>query len=241
MVDIQISSNANQLARKAAESFLEVGNQAIRENGRFSVALSGGSTPKAAYQLLRSPEFSAKIEWSSVHIFWGDERCVPPDHPDSNYRMTKATLLDHVPIPETNIHRMRGELEPQEAAAANEKDLKQFFGDSPHFDLILLGMGIDGHTASLFPGTAAIHEENRWAAAHYVDKLSSWRITLTPAIINRAKSIIFLISGESKAQPLQRVLHGRFQPNLLPSQIIAPNNGTLTWLIDEAAASLLET
>jgi 6-phosphogluconolactonase len=239
MSNIHVSQIPQQLAETAAQHFLWLGNEAIQKHGRFSVSLAGGSTPKQTYAILSTPEYAKRINWRLVHIFWGDERCVPPDHPDSNYRMTKESLLDHIPISQGNIHRMRGELEPTKAALEYETNVRHFFEGRPHFDLILLGMGTDGHTASLFPGTDPINEKNRWVVAHYVDKLASWRITLTPAIINQARNINFLVSGESKAQPLQRVLHGQYQPSLLPSQIVSPANGTVTWLLDSAAATRL--
>jgi 6-phosphogluconolactonase len=239
MVDIHISPNAFHLAETVALHFIWLGNEAISRTGRFTVALAGGSTPTATYKLLSTPEFLTLINWYRVYVFWGDERCVPPEHPDSNYRTTKETLLDHVPIPPGNVHRIKGELEPQSAATDYENQLKSVFGDHPQFDLVLLGMGEDGHTASLFPGTAVIHEQEHWVTGHFVDKLDSWRITLTPAILNQAWNINFLVSGESKAGTLQQVLHGPHNPDLLPSQVIAPVQGNVTWLVDKAAAGSL--
>jgi 6-phosphogluconolactonase len=185
------------LARAAAEYFVTLSAIAIAAHERFTVALAGGSTPRAMYALLTLDEFATRVDWSRVQVFWGDERCVPPDHPDSNYRMARTTLLDHVPLPVGNVHRIHGELEPVQAATEYQEVLRAFFSPSyvgreidqtpvARFDLILLGMGDDGHAASLFPGTAALGEQERWAMAHYVDKLGEWRITLTPALLNAA-------------------------------------------------------
>jgi 6-phosphogluconolactonase len=240
MTNVHISPDAQDLAETAAQHFLWLGNEAIRSSGRFVVAFAGGSTPKNTYRFLSSPEYATRINWRLVHVFWGDERFVPPDHPESNYRMTKETLLDRVSIPPGNIHRMRGELEPQKAADEYETHMKRFFEGQPHFDLVLLGLGADGHTASLFPGTKAIQETERWVISHFVEKLDAWRITLTPAIVNQARNINFIVSGKGKASILQRVLHGPRQPMLLPSQIIAPVNGTISWLVDASAASQLD-
>ena len=198
------------------------------------------------YNLLASEPFSERVDWSLTHIFWGDERCVPPDNPESNYLKAKQTLLDNVPVPEENVHRIPAEMNPEQAAEAYEEVLLRYFSALPNqdessqasFDLVLLGMGEDGHTASLFPGTRAIHEEQRWVAAQYIDKLAAWRITLTPPILNRAAQVIFLVSGAGKSYTLQRVIYGSFQPERYPAQIIRPSNGNLQWLVDEAAASL---
>jgi 6-phosphogluconolactonase len=189
-------------------------------------------------------ESVAQVDWSSVRVFWGDERCVPPDHPDSNYGTARKTLLDHVPIPSQNVHRIHGELHPQEAALAYEDTLRGFFSPdaqqgTPTFDLVLLGMGTDGHTASIFPGTSAVHETKRWVVAHYVDAVGAWRVTLTRAPINQASHVTFIVSGTEKAEPLRRVLAGPHQPQPLPAQIINPTRGRLLWLSDEAAGALL--
>jgi 6-phosphogluconolactonase len=239
MDNIQIFSDRQELAQAVAEVFVQTGTHAITKEGRFTVSLAGGSTPIAAYQLLGSPGFSTRLDWSKTHIFWGDERCVPPDHPESNYRMACETLIEKVPVPDSNIHRMEGELNPNEAARRYDKNLRNFFGNTPHFDLVLLGMGTDGHTASLFPGSAALHETQAWAIANHVDKLSSWRITLTPTILNQAQKIIFIVSGENKARPLHQVLMGEYQPEVYPSQLIKPFSGRLTWLLDKPAAKFI--
>lgn len=248
--EVEVYPGMVGLAQAAAEYFVSLSVEAIAARERFTVALAGGSTPRATYALLASDEFATHVDWSRVHVFWGDERCVSPDHPDSNYRMARIALLDHVPLPAGNVHRMRGELEPAQAATKYQELLRAFFSPScveseigqtpiPRFDLVLLGMGDDGHTASLFPGTAAIGEQTRWAMAQYVDKLGGWRITLTPALLNAAANVIFIVSGSSKAERLRQVLEGPYQPYVLPAQIIKPDYGRLRWLVDAEAGALL--
>lgn len=240
MSEVRRYSDANHLAHAAAELFVTLSKPAVAEQGRFTVALSGGSTPKALYQLLAREPYANQIEWPHVHIFWGDERCVPADHPDSNYRMARETFLQSVPLLPENIHPIHGDIDPAQASAEYEQQLRIFFGNGlPVFDLILLGMGDDGHTASLFPGTAAIHEQNRWVIGHYVEKLETWRLTLTPPVINAAVQVTFLVVGKSKAERLRDVLKGPYQPDVLPSQIVKPTEGRLVWLVDEEAATLL--
>ena len=224
------------LARAAAEHFVTLATAAIAARGQFVVALSGGSTPRATYTLLASDELAARVDWPRVRVLWGDERCVPPDHPESNYRMAREVLLDKIPIPAENVHHIRGELPPDQAAMAYQAELEAVLGTGGRFDLILLGMGEDGHAASLFPGTAALHEQTRWVVAHYVDKLSAWRVTLTPVAINAAAHVTFLVSGAGKAERLREVLDGPHQPDVLPAQIIRPTDGRLLWLADAAAA-----
>ncbi len=240
MSEVRRYADTNQLAHAAAELFVALSKPAIVEQGRFTVALSGGSTPKALYQLLARESYASQIEWAHVHIFWGDERCVPPDHPDSNYRMTREALLQYVPLLTENIHPLHGDIDPAQASAEYEQQLRMFFGNGlPVLDLILLGMGDDGHTASLFPGTAAIHEQNRWVIGHYIEKLESWRLTLTPLVLNAAENVAFLVAGKSKAERLREVLKGPFQPDVLPSQVVKPTNGHLFWMVDEESAALL--
>ncbi len=248
---ITVYPDAGRLARAVADHFVALASEAIETDGRFAVALAGGSTPKAAYVLLASDEYATGVDWSRVQVFWGDERCVPPDHPDSNYRMAREAWLDQVSLPAENVHRIRGELEPDQAAREYEDVLRIFFSPPyrdrkadgnapvPSFDLILLGMGDDGHTASLFPGTGAIHEQARWVVAHFVEKLDTWRITLTPVVINAAANVTFVVSGSGKAERLHQVLNGPCQPDVLPAQIVNPDGGRLRWLVDRAAASSL--
>ncbi len=240
MSDRVILPDAAAVAQTAADRFVALARSACAARGRFTVALSGGSTPKAMLaRLVDQP-----IEWTRVHVFWGDERCVPPDHADSNYRMACDALLNHVPIPPANVHRLAGELDPALAARQYEAELRSVFGtvDWPRFDLIWLGLGTDAHTASLFPGTGAIHEQRRWVIGHFVEKLQAQRLTLTPPVINQAEQVIFLVTGADKAAALQSVWsHTPIDPDRLPAQIIRPVAGTLTWLIDRAAAAQLAT
>jgi 6-phosphogluconolactonase len=235
--------DAAALARRAAEQFFELAQEASARAGRFAVGLSGGSTPRAVYALLASPEFRDRIDWPRVHLFWGDERCVPPDHPDSNFRMAHETLLAKIPIPPENIHRMIGEKEPAEAAAAYEEEIKNFFGvkrgERRRFDLILLGLGEDGHTASLFPGTAALNESERLVAVVYVERLHSYRLTLTLPVINSAAQIIFLVSGASKATIVRELFSPDRAPKDYPATKVKPCDGRLTWLIDADGAKEL--
>ncbi|MBL8152577.1 MAG: 6-phosphogluconolactonase [Anaerolineae bacterium] len=243
MSDIQIVADADALAVEAAHRIVTTAQEAIHENGRFSLALSGGSTPERLYRLLAGKPFAEQIDWAKVYVFWGDERCVPPDHPDSNYRMAHEALLAHVPIPAGQIHRIYGEDDPGEAAQAYEKALREFCGDGPpRLDLILLGMGDDGHTASLFPHSAALDAPpDRWVVENLIPTKQVWRVTLTASAINAARQVIFLVSGPEKAERLQQVLHSPYRPHDLPAQLIHPANGKLLWLVDEAAAQAVNS
>jgi 6-phosphogluconolactonase len=244
---LAVLPDRQRLIEATAEHVVELASQAIGENGMFTVALSGGSTPRPLYTLLAKKPFIKRIDWSRVHLFWGDERCVPPDDPQSNYRMVRETLLAALAVPPEHIHRIQGEEEPESAAARYEQVLQTFFGSigknhppRATFDLVLLGMGDDGHTASLFPGSPAVTEERRWVLPQYVEAVSMWRITLTPAAINAAKNTLFMVSGSGKAEALRAVLEGPLQAEVLPAQAIHPVNGRLLWLADEAAASRLK-
>jgi 6-phosphogluconolactonase len=239
MPDVRISPDPDSLARAAAQHFVALAAEAVAEHGRFAVALAGGSTPRATYSLLATPEFARRVDWPRVHVFFGDERCVPPEHPDSNYRMAREALLAHVPIPADNVHRIPCEMQPERAAAGYERRLRAFFGEQARFDLVLLGMGEDRHTASLFPGTAAIREKRRWVVAHYVQKLAAWRVTLTPVAINAAANVTFLVSGAAKAEALRAVLKGPEQPEVLPAQVVRPTEGHIVWMLDRQAARSL--
>ncbi len=233
-------ADAQALAQKAADTFRQMARENIAQHGRFTVALSGGSTPKAMFALLASEPYRSAIAWSHVYIFWGDERCVLPDHADSNYRMTNEALLSKVPVPPPNVFRLHGEDDPAAAAREYSAQLQQFFQTDavPQFDLVFLGMGADGHTASLFPGTTALSAEaGAIAVENYVEKLKTYRLTLTAATINQAKAIVFLVGGADKAATLRAVWHGAYQPDLYPSQLIQPVNGTLTWMVDGAASA----
>jgi 6-phosphogluconolactonase len=239
--EIIICRDARELAQRAAEQFVALTEAAIARSGRFAVALSGGSTPRAAYALLASAKFS--VEWSRVHLFWGDERCVPPDHPESNFRMVEEALLAKIRIPPENIHRMPGEKEPEAAAEAYEAELRKFFaverGGRPRFDLIFLGLGDDGHTASLFPGVAALDEADRWIAAVYVEKFRSYRLTLTLPVLNAAAQMTFLVSGGSKAKIVGQILSSDSSSSDYPAAKVRPSDGRLTWMLDPDAAKEL--
>lgn len=247
MENLKIFPDVNSLSHSAADYFIQYAAESIQVRGLFTVALSGGSTPLSMYRVLASESFRGKVDWSRVLFFWGDERCVPPDHHDSNYHRAWETILSTVPVPETNIHRIMTEYEPIQAAAEYEEMLVTFFSRLPDetqrisasFDLVLLGMGDDGHTASLFPGTPVISEKTRWVRPVYVDQIGAWRITLTAPLITRASHIIFLVAGKNKSWTIPRVLYGPYQPDRFPAQLImnAPSNPL--WLVDEAAASLI--
>ena len=243
--EIKIVADAVQLAREAADEFLRLAQAAVREKDLFTVALSGGSTPKILYSLLANEEpWRSNLPWEKIHFFWGDERHVPPSDPDSNYRMTYEAMLSKAPVPSSNVHRIKGE-EPdaQKAAAEYERELRGFFHLPPHefpaFELILLGIGPDGHTASLFPGTDALKERERLVVANWVEKFNAYRITLTLPVLNNAANIVFLVSGAEKAKVLRAVLQGESGAEQFPAQMIRPVNGRLLWLVDETAASAL--
>lgn len=220
------------------ERFLAAAERAIRDHGVFRVALAGGSTPKKLYGAL----VGAPIDWAKVLLFFGDERCVPPTHPDSNYRMACEALISKVVIPSSNVHRIYAEIDDKHAAAQEyEEELERAWGlihhEMPRFDLVLLGMGPDGHTASLFPGTTALAETKKRVVANWVDKFASWRITLTAPVINAAREVVFLVAGPDKAPMLREVLEGPRDPSRLPAQLVQPENGELVWIVDRAAAA----
>jgi 6-phosphogluconolactonase len=233
--NVHVFEAPQDLAEAAAESFAEEAAKSVRERGRFAVALAGGSTPKALYELLAT-EYRSALDWDKVHVFFGDERTVPPDHEDSNYRMAYDTLLSRVPV--GSVHRMRGELDPAEAAMLYEEELKRFFDGPPRFDLILLGIGEDGHTASLFPGTPALDVTDRWVVENPVEKLGTVRITLTVPAINAAKRVIFLVAGAGKARALKEILERDADPHKYPAKLIRAEGGA-EWMVDRAAAQLL--
>ena len=238
MAEVKVFPDIAQLAQAVADEFINIGNRVYKSKNRFSVALAGGSTPRAVYKLLAKKR-EVDFDWSLVHFFWGDERCVHPGLPDSNYKMAYETLISHIPVPESNIHRMMGELKPSLAAEKYQQELKSFFDDLPDFNLVILGMGSDGHTASLFPGDDAIFDNERWVTESYIPKLDAWRITLTPLIINQAEHVIFMVSGQNKALALKHVLKGPYKPKNLPAQVIQPKSGSLTWMVDQQAAGAL--
>lgn len=243
MSRIELYSSIKELILAAADEFIKSAAEAISQKGSFSVALSGGSTPQPLYEYLAQDPRCDDVEWNKVHFFWGDERQVPPDHPDSNYFQAFQTLLKNRQISEDNIHRIQAELEPTIAADFYQQAILDWFNEElPHFDLILLGLGSDGHTASLFPGTdPVIHLESyQLVASNYLPQKDTWRITMMPKLINAAKQIIVLVSGQSKADSLYKVIKGPYLPELFPAQLIQPTNGNLVWMVDQDAGSFLE-
>lgn len=239
---VEIWADQSALTARAAELFTETARQAVAASDKFRVALSGGSTPRKLYELLAGEVYAPRIPWEETHVFWSDERCVAPDSEESNYRMAYEAMLARVPVPEEHINRMRGEAEPQVAARDYERLLEEeFAGNPPRFDLILLGMGEDGHTASLFPDSPALDDRAHLVEAVFVEKLSAHRLTMTFRAINAAASVMFLVSGEAKAETLRAVLEGERRGRRYPSQLVQPERGELVWLVDEAAAKGLSS
>ena len=241
-VTVTVVASEAALAEEAAHAVTGAAEEAVRHAGRFTLALSGGNTPRRLYARLATPPFRSRIDWPRVDVFWGDERCVPPDHPDSNYRLAYESLLSRVPIPPERIHRMRGEdPDPERAAQEYARELERVFnldpGGRPRFDLILLGLGADGHTASLFPGSATLNETARLAVATYAEPVKGYRLTLTLPVLNAAARVIFLVSGETKAEALRAALNDGASPNR-PASLIWPERGAF-WLVDRDAARRL--
>jgi 6-phosphogluconolactonase len=236
-----VVNDPDELTQKAVDIILESTRRSFQERGIFRLCLAGGSTPRKLYRRLAEAQNISDLNRQGLVLYWGDERCVLPDDPGSNYKMAKDELICHLDTEVASIHRMEGEAEPFQAAAHYENTLRSHFlqQNQPTFDLLLLGMGEDGHTASLFPFTAAVNEENHWVLGHYIPKLAGWRITLTPPVLNRARRILFLVAGEEKAQALAHVLTGNYSPQQYPAQTIRPNFGEILWLVDQAAASQL--
>ena len=239
--ELRIFRELERLSRHAANLFVEQAGQSVRERNQFLVALNGGSTPNRLFQLLGT-EYRDQVDWSKVQVFWGDERCVPPDEAGSSYGQARELLLRHVSIPDSNIHRIKGELPPVEASKDYSSTLKEFASppfDWPRFDLVYLGMGEDGHTASLFPGSpVTVSEPTIPVTAHYQDRPAN-RVTLTQLVFNQARCIVFMASGEKKSVTLAEVLSDRYNPELYPAQRIDPKDGELIWLVDEDASSKL--
>lgn len=237
---IRVFNDFETLSQAAAEMLVVLANQAITFYGHFNVVLSGGQTPRRLYELLATPPFREQIHWEAVHVFWGDERCVPTNDPRSNVLMAQRTLLDHVRLPADQIHPIQGDLPAALAAFNYETELRNFFNSRPPvFDLILLGLGENAHTASLFPHTPVLDEKERWVKGVYVAEQSMYRVTLTPPLINQAKEVIFLVNGANKASALQEVLEGAYQPHERPAQLIHPNGAHPIWLVDKAASHKL--
>ncbi len=245
-VKYSVADDIASLSHRVADHLLTQIVSHIEKRGRVRIAISGGNTPRALFSLLADPAepYRERILWKAVELYWVDERAVPPDHPDSNYRMTKESLLEKVPIPSSQVFRMEGELDPEEAASRYEALIRNNFrlegAETPRFDVIQLGMGNDGHTASLFPHTAAIHEMGRIVVANHVpQQKESWRITLTWPVINQGSDVFFLVAGKDKTEALERVLLGPNDPETFPSQLIRPATGKLTLFLDRAAAAKL--
>jgi len=241
-MSIQVFPDPQSLSKAAAELFVHVARDAVAATGRFSVALSGGGSPRQIYRMLAHPPYRGKVAWRKVHVFWGDERCVPEG--DSRHNATAASedLLNHVPVVKNQMHPILCYESPQTVAREYDSLLRSFFGNQAgSFDLVLLGLGGDGHTASLFPQNEALSERESWAKEVFVQEHGMFRVTLTPAIINRSAIVLFLVHGESKSHVLQAVLEGPHNPQLLPAQLIKPVNGKLFWFLDEPAASRLTT
>jgi 6-phosphogluconolactonase len=244
---IRIVADNIALTRTAAEIFVRWVQEAAQKKEVVTVALSGGSTPKSLYAMLvNDGAFRTQIPWDKVHFFWGDERHVPPDHPESNYRMANEAMLSQVPVPASHVHRIQAEnANAGQAAEEYERTLQAVMQTAesalPRFDVVLLGMGPDGHTASLFPGTTALKETRRLVVANWVEKFSSYRITLTLPVLNNADHILFIVGGADKAETLQAVLEGDQQTPRFPAQLIRPTHGSLVWLVDQAAASHLRS
>lgn len=237
---LEVYPDRAALSTAAADKFVRLSEEAIQGRGRFTVALSGGSTPRQMYEDLAGDQFRARVDWSRVFFFWGDERAVPPDNPDSNYRMADETLLSRVPVPRENIYRIPSEKPAIEAAAEYEGLLKSFWrGELIGFDLVLLGLGSNGHTASLFPHTGVLHEESRWCVAVWLPELDANRITLTAPVLNQGLNIVFLVSGDDKSTVVREVLRGSFDPERLPAQLIRPMHGNCVWMLDRQAAGEL--
>jgi 6-phosphogluconolactonase len=235
-MNLTIHKDKQALAEAAARDFVARAAAAIEERGRFTVALAGGSTPRTAYELL-ARDHASEVDWANVHIFYGDERSVPPEHEDSNYRMSKEALLDHVSA--GSVHRMQGELPPEQAARAYEEELRDFFEHEsiPQLDLVMLGIGEDGHTASLFPGTPALDVTDRWTVENPVEKLETVRLTLTVPVLNAARAVVFAVAGEDKAEALREILEGDADPHDYPAKLVWPEGGPM-WFVDRAAAKL---
>ncbi|MES2124208.1 MAG: 6-phosphogluconolactonase [Gemmatimonadota bacterium] len=232
---MEVVDDATALAQRATARFVSSVRRATAERGRCVVLLSGGTTPRATYARLAKPEIASQIDWSRLHLCFGDERCVPVTDPRNTFRMVREVLTSHVPLPDEQLYRIRTELTPADAALDYEQTLRALLGtDRP--DLVFLGLGDDGHTASLFPGHAPVRELVRWVVADELAEQSMWRVTVTPPLLNAAREVVFLVSGAGKSSVLQSVLQPPRDPDSLPAQVIRPTNGRLEWIVDRAAA-----
>jgi 6-phosphogluconolactonase len=243
--EVYILKDNPAIARRAAEIFVKMAQSAVTRNGSFSVALAGGSTPKLLYSLLATDaDLRAKLPWDKMQLFFGDERHVGPDDPQSNFKMASEAMITKAPLKPEQVHRMKGEYPDSERAAKEyEQDLRSHFrikdSELPRLDLVLAGMGDEGHTLSLFPGTKALHAQGRAVVRNWVGKLYTERITITAPVANNAEMILFMVAGKEKALALKGVLEGPYEPEQLPAQLLQPTNGKLLWLVDEAAGSML--
>lgn len=238
--NLQVFPNPEALSVAAAEFIVDLANQSVQQNGRFTISLSGGSTPERLFRLFAESPYVEQMPWANTYFFWGDERCVPLDDPRNNAHQAIALLFSKINIPAENIFRIQTNLSPAEAAEQYEAAIQELFGDAPpRFDLMLLGMGDNGHTASLFPNTTVLHEEVRMVKEIYVEEVSMYRVTMTAPLINLAHHIVFLATGANKAEMLKTVLQGAYEPELYPAQLIEPVDGTLIWMVDEAATAAL--
>ncbi len=242
IMHLHVFKDAEELSLAVAEWIADYIQSVLEKNDRFTFALSGGSTPQKLHKILAAAPYREKIDWAKIHFFWGDERAVPFSDDRNNAKMAYDTLLDHLAIPAEHIHVMRTDIDPEQSAVEYEKILHNYFDGMPStFDLVLLGMGDDGHTLSLFPGTDIVHEQKAWTSAFFLPSQDMYRISLTAPVVNKSAAILFLAAGENKAETLKQVLEGPFNPDLYPSQLINPSNGALHWFVDEAAAGKLET
>ncbi|MCG6973164.1 MAG: 6-phosphogluconolactonase [Desulfobacterales bacterium] len=238
---IRVLSDLESLSLEAAGLFVRQAESSVDRRGRFCVALSGGRTPARLYEILAGPIFHNKVPWDRTHIFWGDERCVPADDPKNNALMARQRLLDHVPVPPDQIHPILCHEAPAKSAEQFRDLLYHFYAaGSPVFDFVLLGLGEDGHTASLFPYDDVLRDQDSWTSSVYVQEQDLYRVSLMPAVINRARLVVFLVSGDSKASVLKEVIAGPADPFRLPAQLIRPEPGELVWLTDREAAARLD-
>ena len=242
--EVVVLPDLDAVSQEAARRFVAIAHAAVDANGRCTVALAGGSTPERLYRLLASDAYRDAVPWASLYIFFGDERCVPPEDKESNYRMAREALLNHVPVMPDQVFRMEGERDPQSAAMTYALRIADTFalsaGAVPHFDCILLGMGPDGHTASLFPHTDALKVVDTLVTANHVEKMDTWRLTLTYPVLDAAAHVLFLVGGAEKAHAVAQVIEGPFNPDEYPSQGVRVANGTLAFLLDAAAAGELK-
>ncbi|HEX9303718.1 MAG TPA: 6-phosphogluconolactonase [Thermoanaerobaculia bacterium] len=238
--EIRVLPDLEEAARAAALEVAAAASDAFSDRGIFRLALSGGSTPRVLFDALAGPPFSRRIDWRKARVFFADERCVPPSNERSNYRLAKEHLLDPLYVPARNVFRMRGEEEPRRAARDYDRILRTEFGQGqPRLDLVLLGLGADGHTASLFARTRALEEKEKWAAANYLPVQKEWRLTLTLRVLNAARHVIFLVAGEEKGTAVAAVLARKRGSRSLPASLVRPKSGSLIWILDDAAASSL--